>query len=100
MSASKSETTVSRTKTEAEGPEERRSKGAASLEEAMAQSDELAKAESEKAAKESGAAHDALTAETDEAIAQAGAELEARDDEVYGRTPEAESKPRGGAETA
>jgi len=60
---------------------------AASLEEAMAQQDELARGQSAEAAEQSGAEKAEAEAEANAAIAEAGAAQEARDDEVYGRTP-------------
>ena len=69
------------------GPEASGQKGAATLEEAMAQSDALARGQSAEAAEESGEAKAEADAEAEAAIAEAGAAQEARDDEVYGRTP-------------
>jgi hypothetical protein len=68
------------------GPEERRAQGAADLEAAMAASDKAALDAANEQTTKAGA-EDAATAEDiDAAIAAAGAEQEARDDEVYGRT--------------
>jgi hypothetical protein len=60
---------------------------AATLEEALAKQDELGREGSEEAAAESGEAKAIAEAEAEAAIAEAGAAQEARDDEVYGRTP-------------
>lgn len=60
---------------------------AATLEEALAKQDELARQGSDEAAAESGEAKAEAEAEANAAIAEAGAAQEARDDEVYGRTP-------------
>jgi len=65
---------------------------AATLEEALAKQDELGRASSDEAAAESGEAKAEAEAEAEAAIAEAGAAQEARDDEVYGRTP-AEPEP-------
>ena len=74
-----------------DGPEARGQKGAASLEEAMAQSDALAK-EQNTAIAEEGAAEQAATAEESAAaIEEAGAAQEARDDAVYRREPGGET---------
>lgn len=70
-----------------QGPEATRAKGAASLEEAMAESDRLNREAGEQAMAESGAAKAEAEAEANAAIAEAAAAQEARDDEVYGRTP-------------
>jgi len=60
---------------------------AATLEEALRQQDAANREASEQAADESGAAKAEADAEAAAAIEEAGKAQEARDDEVYGRTP-------------
>lgn len=60
---------------------------AATLEEALRQQDAANREASEQAADESGATKAEADAEAAAAIEEAGKAQEARDDEVYGRTP-------------
>jgi hypothetical protein len=69
------------------GPEASGQKSAASLEEALQMQDEQARAANTAASEEAAAELAEVEATTNEAIAEAGAAQEARDDEVYGREP-------------
>jgi hypothetical protein len=73
----------------ATGPEAEGQRSAATLEEAMAQQQEIATGQSEDIAAEGEATAEETAAAYEAERAEAEAALIARDDEVYGRTPEA-----------
>ena len=70
-------------------------KSAATLEEAMAQQDQLAREANNTAAEEGADAQAVSAEESAAAIEEAGAAQEARDDEVYGREPGGEDRRPG-----
>jgi len=74
----------------ATGPEAEGQKSAATLEEAMAQQQEIATQQSKEVAAEGEATAEETAAAYEAERAEAEAALIARDDEVYGRTPEAQ----------
>jgi hypothetical protein len=81
------------------GPEASGQKSAATLEEAMAMQDQMAREANGTTAEDSADALAAKNEETNAAIEEAGKAQEARDDEVYGRVAGAEDRRPGVGET-